>query len=303
MTSKVVEIFKAAISPLNARIEQLPPIILVFGGKMEPPNNISARYVFMNWVLVKHPTLDKQIRTPEQFKDWNNFEGYSNLVDFEIDAGHLTKAIVLFSESEGAYAELGSFCTDPVLAERLFVIIERQHYDAPSFIRHGPIKKIETLHPDSICVLDTLDPKLIDNQLPDLVAALEEKLADLPKTLGFQPTRHRDQFLLVADLIDLFGALTKNELYELVHVMEVQIDNSRLDRIINQLLRFELIESIPGVKKYFIPPKERIEYLNYASPIGAVAFDRARFKLLKVTPWLKDDKPRLKAYQEIHSKA
>lgn len=303
MTTKVVEIFKAAISPLNARIDQLPPIILVFGGQLGGSNS-SARQMFINRLSIKHPAIDKQIRTPEQFKDWNNFEGYSNLVDFEIDAGHLTKAIVLFSESEGAYAELGSFCTDPVLSERLFVVIERQHYDAPSFIAHGPIKKIETLHPEhSICVLDTLDPTVVDNQLPDLVTALEEKLAILPKTLSFQPTRHRDQFLLVADLVDLFGALTKQELYELVHVMEVQIDNACLDRITNQLLRFELIKIVPGVKKFYVAPKERIAYLNYAAPSQAAAFDRARFKLVTVRPWLDADKLRQKAYQEIHSKA
>lgn len=302
MTTKVVEIFKAAVSPLNARIDQLPPIILVFGGKLGIQNN-SARQIFINWVLVKNPTLNQQVRTPEQFEDWNNFEGYSNLVDFEIDAGHLTKAIVLFSESEGAYAELGSFCTDPVLSERLFIVIERQHYEAPSYIANGPIKKIETLHRDhSICVLDTLDPTQVDIQLPDVVVALEEKLAILPKTLGFQPTRHRDHFLLVADLIDLFGALTRQELYELAHAMGVQIDYARLDQIINQLMRFELIESVPGVKKFFIAPKERIAYLNYASPTGAAAFDRARFKLMTVKPWLEADKPRLKAYQEIHPK-
>lgn len=303
--TEVVEIFNAAISPLNARIEQLPPIILVFGGKMKPPN-ISARYVFMNWVLVKNSKLSQQVRTPKQFENWNNFEGYSNLVDFEIDAGHLTKAIVLFSESAGAYAELGSFCTDPILSERLFIVIERQHYDEPSFIANGPIKKIKTLHGDhSICVLDTLDPTQVHIQLPDLIDALEEKLAVLSKkTVLFQPNRQRDKFLLVADLIDLFGALTRTELYELTHAMGVQIDYERLNQIINQLLRFELIESVPSVNKnFFIAPKERIAYLNYASPAGAAAFDRARFKLMKVKLWLEADKLRLKAYQEIHPKA
>lgn len=303
MTTNVVEIFKAAVSPLNARIDQLPPIVLVFGGQLGNPTN-SARQMFINWILINKPTISEQVRTPEQYQDWNNFEGYSNLVDFEIDAGHLTKAIVLFTESEGAYAELGSFCTDSILSERLFVIIERQYYDAPSFIAKGPIKKIEALHPDhSICVLDTLDPTQVGDQLPDLVTELEEKLATFPKTLGFQPNRTRDQFLLVADLIDLFGALTRKELYELVRVMGVEIDYERLDRITSQLLRFELIEFVPGVKKFFVASKERIAYLNYASPSEAPAFDRARFKLLKVTPWLNADKPRLKAYEEIHPKA
>lgn len=303
MTTNVIEIFNTVVSPLGARIDQLPPIILVFGGTLKGLNK-SARQMFINWVMINKPVISEQVRTPEQFDDWNNFKGYSNLVDFEIDAGHLTKAIVLFSESEGAYAELGSFCTDSILSERLFVVIDRQYYDAPSFIAKGPIKKIEDLHPEhSLCVLDTLDPIRVADQLPDLVVALEEKLATLPKTLGFKPDRPRDQFLLVADLIDLFGALTRKELYELVRVMGVEIDYERLDRITSQLLRFELIEFVPGVKKFFVAPKERIAYLNYASSSEAPAFDRARFKLLKVNPWLNADKSRLKAYEEIHPKA
>ncbi|QWF70571.1 retron St85 family effector protein [Methylomonas paludis] len=303
MSTNVVEIFKAAVSPLNARIDQLPPIILVFGGQLGGSNK-SARQIFINWISINKPTISDQIRTPEQFEDWNNFAGYSNLVDFEIDAGHLTKAIILFSESEGAYAELGSFCTDPILSERLFVAIEKKYYEAPSFIANGPIKKIELHHDHSVCVLDTLDPTKVCPQLPDLTSALEEKLATLPKTLGFQPDRHRDQFLLIADLIDLFGALTQKELYELIQVMGVKIDYEHLSRITSQLLRFELIRFVPGTtKRFFVAPPDRIAYLNYSGHPGAPVFDRGRFKLLKVTPWLNADKSRLKAYQEIHPKA
>lgn len=303
MAGNVVEIFKAAVSPQNARIEQLPPIVLVFGGRLGGANN-SARQIFITWMMVKKPAISSQIRTPEQFADWNNFEGYSNLVDFEIDAGHLTKAIVLFSESEGAFAELGSFCTDPILADRLFVVIAKEHYDAPSFIANGPIKKIELGHDHSVCVLDTLDPTKVELQLPDLSAALEEKLSTLPKTLTFQPSRHRDQFLLVADLVDLFGALTRKELYDLVHEMGVDVDYTRLDRITSQLLRFELVELVPGAtKRFFVAPKNRLSYLNYASPHGAAAFDRVRFKLVTANPWLKSDAARNKAYEEIHRKA
>lgn len=302
MVANVVEMFQMAVSPLDARIDQLPPIVLTFGGQLGEPSK-SARQMFINWVLIHKPKISTQVRTPEQFQDWNNFEGYSNLVDFEIDAGHLTKAIILFSESEGAYAELGSFCTDPILSERLFVVIEKKYYEAGSFIANGPIKKIERQHDQSICVLDTLDPTQISYQLADLSIALEEKLATLPKTLGFQPTRHRDQLLLVADLVDLFGALARKELYELVHAMRVEIDYARLDRITSQLLRFELIVLVPGVtKRFFVAPRDRIAYLNYASPPDTPSFDRLRFKLLKVTPWLKADKSRLKAYMEIHPK-
>lgn len=251
--------------------------------------------------MVKVQPIAAQIRTPEQFEDWNSFSGYSNLVDFEIDAGHLAKAIVLFSESEGAIAELGSFCTDPILADRFFVVIAREHYEAPSFIANGPIKKIELGHEHSVCVLDTLDTSKLEKQLPDLSAALKEKLSTLPKTLAFQPSLHRDQFLLVADLVDLFGALTRKELYELIHEMGVDTDYARLDRITNQLFRFDLISFIPGTtKRFFVAPKNRLSYLNYASPHDTAPFDRVRFKLMIASPWLKSDPARSKAYEEIH---
>ncbi len=304
MATNVVDIFTAAVSPLGARINQLPPIVLVFGGPLGDPNK-SAREMFNTWAALKHPTISSQIRTPEQFADWNSFTGYSNLVDFEIDAGNLARAIVLFSESPGSFAELGAFCTNSALTERLFVVVAREHYNAISFIAYGPLKKIEDLkHDHSICVLDSLDPARIQNQLPDVFTALNEKLETLPKTLTFQPTRHRDQFLLVADLVDLFGALTERELHSLVQAMGVSLDYPALNRITSQLLRFELIAYVPGVtKRFFVAPVKRLSYLNYASPKDLPSFDRVRFKLIKAMPWLLADRLRNDAYSEVHSKA
>jgi hypothetical protein len=303
LVATVVDIFKAAVSRHGARIEKLPPIVLVFGKELVGDPNNSAREMFLTWVALNKPAIARQIRTPEDFKDWNSFEGYSNLVDFEIDAGHLTKAIVLFLEGVGAFAELGSFCTDPILSERLFVVIANEFYAADSFIANGPIKKIEKDNEHSVCVLDTLDPEKILAQLPDLAAALDDKLRTQPKTLGFLHTRLRDQFLLVGDLVDLFGVLTRHEIYELVHVMGVEIDYKGLDRITSQLLRFGLIDLVAGgTKRFYVAPKARTAFLDYESPPAAPKFDRGRFKLLTVTPWLHSDKPRLKAYNEVHPK-
>ena len=71
--------------------------------------------------------------TPEDFKEeWNRIGGYPNLVDFEKEAGCLARGILLFSECDGALAELGAFCTDDVLCERLVVVLEDKHYDDDS---------------------------------------------------------------------------------------------------------------------------------------------------------------------------
>lgn len=304
MVAGLTALFSSAISPSDTRIKQLPPIVLVFGGPLGDPMG-SARQLFLNWMMVSNSPVKSLIRTPEQFSDWNKFEGYGNLVDFERDAGHLTKAIVLFSESEGSFAELGAFCMDSVISERLFVVIAKEFYHATSFIAYGPVKKIEDRHHDhSICVMDTLEPAKLEPELASIAAALEEKISSIPRTQAFDPSRHRDKFLLVADLVELFGALTITELDALVKVMEVDLSMTQLRAILNQLKRFDLIELVEGTtKRFFVPPKDRQPYLDYESPKGTPAFERSRFKMLKATPWLQGDAPRFKAYCEIHPKA
>ena len=303
MAETALDLFSAAVSPHGARIAGLPPLVLLFGGSLRP-EKLSARQLFLNWLYVKKPALAAQFRTPEQFEDWNTYQGYSNLVDFEIDAGNLTRVIVLFSESEGAYAELGAFSMDASLSERLFVVISKEHYDAPSFIANGPIKKIDIEDSQSVCIVDSLDPNSVSNEFESVVAALEEKLQTAPRSPVFKKGRRRDQFLLAADLVDLFGAITANELHELMKFMEIDLDRSELEIITSQLKRFELIEYVPGTsKRFFVPPKQRHPFINYAGVSADVKFERSRFKILKAQPWLIKEAQRLKAYNSIHGKS
>ncbi|TXG77972.1 MAG: hypothetical protein E6R11_05710 [Rhodocyclaceae bacterium] len=302
MTVNAIEAFKSAISVPATRVSNLPPIVLVFGGPLGDAQN-SARQMFLNWTLAKGHTINSLLRTPEQFNDWNEFEGYSNLIDFERDAGNLTQAIVLFSESEGSFAELGAFCMDNVLSERLFVVIARQHYNAGSFIAKGPIKKIELLHGLPVCVVETLMPNAITDQLPEIAIALEEKVKTGPRTQAFEPMRDRDQFLMVADLIELFGAVTLGEVHDLLTWAGINIQRNRLEQIVKQLLRFELIHAVQRTtRRFFVPPSDRRSYLSYQSPAETPPFDRARFKMTKVDLWLNADVPRSRAYYEVHPK-
>lgn len=301
MLDAAIEAFKSSISPPDSRVSQLPQIVLVFGGSLGADPYTSSRQLFLNWMLAKSHPISSLIRTPEQFSDWSQYEGYGNLIDFESDAGNLSRVVVLFSEGPGAFAELGAFCMDPVLSERLFVVIEKRHYKDSSFIAHGPIKKIEHQNEDAICVVNSILPQDIEAELPDIADVLTAKMKSAPKTQAFDPTRPRDQFLLVADLVELFGALTKHELMVLLDFMGVEIAPKMFARIVNQLCRFELIELVEQTnKRFFVPPKERRWYFDYEALAGGSAFQRSRFKL-QVFSALKGDKARFNAYSEIHS--
>lgn len=296
-----IQKFKESVAPEKTRIESLFPLILVFGGPAPIKEKYSScRNVFLSWAHDNKYDLSNFLRIPEDFPEWNNFEGYQNLVDFEKDAGCLTRGILLISESPGALAELGSFCTDEDLCERLLVVVAKEYYEAPSFIGLGPVRRIEGKHTaKAICVVDTTeDTHAFENEVADVGDALRAKVETLPKTTQFNAKTKRDQFLLVADLIELFGALTEDELGILLKYMDVE--PSSLMRILNQLILFELVVKIPvKTERYYIPPKERTQFLSYTAPAGS-KFERAPFKLLTILPELKGDKKRLSAFAQIH---
>lgn len=250
---------------------------------------------------LKYPHA-KYFKTPEEYPEWNQFEGYKNLVEFEIEAGCVSRAIVLFSEGPGAFAELGAFCMDPILRERLFIVIEKKHYKNDSFIRLGPIKRIEDDFPEhAICVVDEMTPpEKFKAHIEDVLAALSEKLDSGHKSQAFDPDRTRDHYLLVADLVDLFCALTLSEIRELISHAGVDIELSRIKAILRQLKLFELVSEVEiTTKRYFVAVKSTNSYLKYESNKGAENFDRIRFKL-QVFKSLREDRLRYQAYKTVH---
>lgn len=300
MLSKAVGLLSALIDPSDTRIRQLPDFILVFGGPLGDPRG-SARQIFLNWIDLNRSDLSQWIRKPEDYQDWNDLDGYANLIDFERDALCLTRAVVLFSESPGSHAELGAFCMDPILSERLFVVISEKHYNAGSFISKGPVKKIEDISEDSICTVKSIAPLEMQSEIQAIVESLDGKLKTLPKSMIFDSSRSRDQFLLVADLIELFGALTVSEIVELCEFMNFKTTAPHVKYLFNQLQRFGMVTSIKkNTYKYYIPTDYRFSFLDYKSKIHSSAFDRLRFKTKTSFSWLMNDKKRYEAYCDVH---
>lgn len=305
MLTNALEKFKAIVDPLKTRIVRRPKIILIFGsgpvGIEDEYRNSSYRNVFLNWTSESGSPLTKHFQLPEYFPEWDRFEGYQNLVDFERDAGALSGAILLFSESEGSLAELGAFCMDDVLSERLLVVIRRSHFNADSFIKHGPLLKLTGQHSsESVCVIESETPAAFYEEAAIVADALQAKVDDHPKKEAFDSTNTRDRLLLIADLIELFGAVTETETLNLLDFMGVKIDRAGFRRLTGQLKLFQLIEEGQQyTQKYLIAPrKNRDFYLDYDAKDSA-KFDRTRFKL-GAFELLKKETGRRKGYEQIH---
>ena len=306
MFTDALNLFKKSVDPKKTHLRRLPKIILLFGsgpiGVEEIHRNSSFRNVFLNWAHDNTSPLRDQFRLPEDYPEWNRFQGYQNLVDFESDAGALSGGILLFSEGSGALAELGAFCMDKVLSERLLVVIRRSHFSEDSFLVHGPLKKIASDHSDaSICVIESETPEQFYSEASKVAEALQEKVNANPRKELVSFDRVRDQLLVIADLVELFGALTETETLNLLKFLGLEIEREIFRRLVGQLLLFNLLEQAQKYsQKYLIAPtKNRDSFIDYDSANIELRFDRINFKV-KTFEYLKKESTRRQAYSLVH---
>lgn len=302
MFSTAISSFHEEIDFSVTKINKLPSLILVLGGpKVLSPLDASLRNVFITKMYEGKHELAQHLHSPEDFPEWNQFEGYTDLIHFEIDIGSLTRTILLFSESAGTHAELGAFCMDRVLSDRLLVVIQKIHYDQDSFIRHGPIRKIQGSNPDdSVYVIQAKTPAAFVDEVQDVADVLGEKFHSFPKTIPFRVSERRDWFLLLADLVELFGALTQREIGTLLTSLNFPFERTDLARSLKLLQMLRLV--LPGVtdKHYYVAPKDgRQSYLDYDAAPGRDPFERIKYKT-KLVKLIAGDRQRLKAYRLTH---
>lgn len=304
MFSDAIEALFNDVDLLATRVVALPQIILVLGGPAKvtctDPNQ-SNRHVFLTEMFRINDPLADILKMPEDYPAWNQFDGYPNLVEFEKDAGSLSKAILLFSESFGAIAELSNFANDPILRDRLVAVFSKKHYQQDSYIKLGPIKQIEDLYENSICVVSADSPSDFISEVNDVAVALKAKCDLNPRTTKFDLTQRRDRFLLMADLVDLFSALSIKDFQNIFEKLSITSDKKTLERELKLLEMFGLIVSSTSDRKFFIAPKGslRQSFLDYKAKVGSTSFDRSRRKT-HFFELLRADRPRHKAYQFVH---
>jgi hypothetical protein len=302
--SEATDSFLNDIDLSSTRVVALPQIILVLGGptSIQPADSHkSNRNIFVAKMLENNDPLALLLKMPEQYPEWNQFDGYPDLVEFEKDAGSLSKAILLFSESAGAVAELANFANDPILCDRLIAVFSKKHFEQASYIKFGPIKQIQRHSDHSICVIHANSPSEFVNEIGDVSQTLKTKFDLDPKTTKFDLSQRRDRLLLLADLVDLFSALGITDFINILKKLDTDSDRKTIERELNLLEMFGLLVSSTSDRKFYVAPKGRLRnsFLNYKAKTGSASFDRARQKT-RFFELIKLDRSRQKAYQLIH---
>ncbi|AIY43872.1 putative inner membrane protein [Collimonas arenae] len=282
----LLEEFKKAVDPNKTRIINVPPRFAVFGGTLDDARDgspfVSERNLFVTSIHKFHPDLSERLIVPEIYPEWNSFGIYDDLLTFEEDLGHLTSLVILFLESPGSLAELGAFVKIPSLRSQLQIVVRSGEIQKRnSFIWLGPLKNLQNEHADCIHAFPHTTVAELEPHLAVLFESIREVITSKSPSFKFSSTDPRSKFLVIADLLELFVALKKGELIDLLSHFGISINRKALDQAVFLLKIFDLIDEGKYGKTDYILSKFRretfIDFDSYAN--SAHPFDRGRFQI------------------------
>lgn len=284
--NKAKDKFISLISPQKTKLISRLPFIWVFGAQGKD----SKRSKFLHWHLLQsNNDLSKYLKTPEDYPDWLNFNHYSNLVDFELDITAISQAIIIFSESVGAIAEIGMLSCFTELHRNILVIIEEEYVkkENKSFFNLGPIRKIqENMISDDLNNIWVLNGYSDEKKQNELFSDISTHVYDLittknKKDVRLDTSEKHHIIILLLDIIDLFPNQTKKFYNDILIYFNINISSDEFKRIIDLLYLLELIIiKQSGNNTYYLlkDPNSYISCINYQAEYPN-RFERSAFKI------------------------
>ena len=281
--------FISSVEIDSTRVKSFRGFIFMCGG----PHDIRQAAESVRSLLIRemtsgnHSGLAERIKLSEEIQDWFRDAAYSDLVLLEEHLASLSSMIILVVESEGAIAELGVFSSFRRFSDRMITLIANENYEKDSFIRLGPIQKLENLDIDSVLVYDWdgrdgLGRPIkrfseIAGDIVETVAKIKGYLARPPSESVFRWDDPLHVMLLVCELCDLFGALGLLELEQYLEDLGAGISQRELKQFLFLLERCNLISpKATGNKRYFCAPNWTT-HISFG--LGGKPVDRDRLRV------------------------
>jgi len=277
-------------------------VIFLCGGKTPKASRkpASLRDAFLK--IPNNPALNGRIvRLAEKVNTFHmERAAYDDLLEFELDFAQICGLIVLFSESEGSIAELGSFSVIDEISSRLLVLVRNYYLRDDSFIKLGPIQQLRnkygelsvfTLNDDDIGLRDRKISEVnIDRLSERITPAIDARFEQVRPKSTFSKKSTGDVIKMMTGLVQDFGALTAKELKTIIGIFGVKISEKRIDRL---MLCAEaalwVVRERRGFQNFYIALPTRKDAVSIRFKKKAKLFNRARRRQLIRAHWEKTD--------------
>jgi hypothetical protein len=286
--------FNDRIDRENLRVRRPHHVIFLCGG-LTPKGSADSSVISVRDYLYRIRPIKNRVtasivlaETAQQiYRDTT----YNDLISFEEDIARIASIVLLISESPGSLAELGSFSSEPVIREALRIIVSEEYSSAESFVRYGPIKRIETLNRSNIGIFPWKTNKAnghvvkssIQPHYKEIVTFIKNHLSIIPDSFGYEHLAERAIFFDILWILSLLEAIPPDPLYSAVRLIHPDMTDGKIKNILYtmQVCNWIDVFSYSGRDYYFLPLNQ--DPFVYAFKSGMRVRDVAATKVDIVT--------------------
>jgi len=250
----------SSIDLTKTRIVKFPSFIFLCGGPIskDQKNFLSCRDLFYSYINKNKSSFRENIIRAEEVFEYFEHSEYKDLLRFERDLAELSSLTVLFSESPGSIAELGSFAVLNTIQERLLVIMHQDDAYQKSFIWRGPVLFLKNLaktnrKEDPITIYNWQKKKGDKNYFnmddfsdaEDLAETIESIVNKRPKTVSFNKNQLGHIMLLIISLLKIVQLATLEEIVFLLKNFGINQEQKTVKQHLSLLKSLGLIALQP----------------------------------------------------------
>ena len=217
---------------------------------------------------------------PEDYKNWNHFGTYDDLLSFEEDVCSLVDGVIVFLETEGAIAELGCLLKNEQVAHKLYVVVSNEHYQNDSFIKFGPLRFLENTYSNSN-VHVWHGGQLTFNDFGMILDQVKDRIGERPKIESFQIENTRHVLFLIVDFVDLLQVARITDIQAFLTALSISFHKKRLEQLLLSLKNIGLLreERVHSERCFVVDAEDRpaIDYHFTSSTSKRVSWKAKAF--------------------------
>lgn len=275
---------------MKTRVTRFPSFIFLCGGPVSADGEKfeSCRDVFFRYTRRKECIFREKVVLAEQVFRYFEHSAYTDLLRFETDLAELSALTVIFSESPGSIAELGSFAVLKPLKDRLLVVIHEDDAYQESFIWRGPIWHLQELakrngKDDPISVYNWPRGNGSEHSFSDaedLAETVAAILSKSPKTRAFNKKHLGHIMLLMLDLLKVIQLATIDEIVICLNLLGIQHDRKKVEQHLSLLHSLGLSVRKPYRNNLYYLSAIHHPWLSWAFKKMAITSDIDRWKAM-----------------------
>lgn len=247
---RVAELWVSSIDIQKSRVMGLPSLIFLCGGPVSKEGETlkSGRDIFYRQIKNSDVPFKKNVVLAEEVFHYFDNSAYTDLLRFEADLAYLSSLIIIFSESPGSIAELGSFAALKSVRNKILVVLHADDAkENHSFIWLGPVTHLKALAEEAgrqdpiavypwkskgeSCLADT-DFRNLD----DLVEILNGILAESPKSELWNTEKPEHIMLLILEVLRIIHLGTMDDIVQILNSFHDQIERRTIEQYVSLLV-------------------------------------------------------------------